>query len=715
VRRPVRPGVDLVRGNQRGSTGKAKGSLPASPWVIAVAVVSVALAGLAPALPGLWGVPSAQPQGSLTGPGTSAPVGGPPGTVFPLLFLRGPLGGILENSLFPDAYAGLPAGNWTDSYLLQVPPPPASPQVSLEVTNPANDSVLLRSASLYAVSNGSQDYALGNGSGFVRVGSTLAPTSVWLVQSGGLWNETANVSSPHEDGTPASGPYLEAENGTILTAYFPRVKAGPTPVLLLRLAGDPTWRPENRSGISIRELSLASGQFVPVGFISPRESWATFAVAIPPPEGGTNGSLTFQFVWQGTHAISWIALGLEATSIAPEVLPLITAISSTGANWTSELLPGSPDRVVLLPGAAVNLTYSNLGNLSTSDAYGLQVTGELLEGVVGPRVTFQYTPREPASGVPVEFVSNASDAESPLVRWTWDFGDGTGGTGPSVNHTYDQPGTVRVTLTVADAEGLVDSSSEVVQVVPGISLGAHYVIQVGLRMAGTPGNNLSIEIIPSPGGRPVNLSATRTPGSPSNGANGTLVLPARSGGEKNFSLVAYVGFHGRRGSTPFWITLGSPLLTLSVPGHFVVAQGGQDQNQTWNLTSDAWWVLAGGLLVQFQGSSPGTPLRAPVHWNFSGPVGPIPGPCTNDDLLCYLEQEAGTPPLSVVEGLWSNVSCLLENVSLAGNLSCSSVGGNPVTHLFVVPALYRVTATVFEGGQEVQASEEWSANLLDLS
>ena len=37
------------------------------------------------------------------------------------------------------------------------------------------------------------------------------------------------------------------------------------------------------------------------------------------------------------------------------------------------------------------------------------------------------------------------------TSWDWDFGDGTTGTGESVNHIYPDAGTYDVTLTVSDA------------------------------------------------------------------------------------------------------------------------------------------------------------------------------------------------------------------------------------------------------------------------
>ena len=64
-------------------------------------------------------------------------------------------------------------------------------------------------------------------------------------------------------------------------------------------------------------------------------------------------------------------------------------------------------------------------------------------------------------GVPVVFVDQSTgDPRS----WTWDFGDGTNGSGPSVEHAWSEPGTYQVTLLVEreDASAILSALIEVV-------------------------------------------------------------------------------------------------------------------------------------------------------------------------------------------------------------------------------------------------------------
>ena len=53
--------------------------------------------------------------------------------------------------------------------------------------------------------------------------------------------------------------------------------------------------------------------------------------------------------------------------------------------------------------------------------------------------------------------SASSDPDGTLQQYTWDFGDGSSGTGVRPNHAYDAGGTYPVRLTVADNGGATDT------------------------------------------------------------------------------------------------------------------------------------------------------------------------------------------------------------------------------------------------------------------
>lgn len=71
-------------------------------------------------------------------------------------------------------------------------------------------------------------------------------------------------------------------------------------------------------------------------------------------------------------------------------------------------------------------------------------------------------------GVPVSFDGAASsDPDGVIVDWQWSFRDGTSGSGETVDHTYDAPGTYWVLLTVTDDRGDQDTVTTRTDIDPG--------------------------------------------------------------------------------------------------------------------------------------------------------------------------------------------------------------------------------------------------------
>jgi PKD repeat protein len=92
------------------------------------------------------------------------------------------------------------------------------------------------------------------------------------------------------------------------------------------------------------------------------------------------------------------------------------------------------------------------GALSTTEVQAIGSISHPLQADVGG----------PYSGNPMQGIQfNGGASSGPIATYTWDFGDGTSGTGITPMHTYAAVATYNVTLTVADSNGAsnVDSTT----------------------------------------------------------------------------------------------------------------------------------------------------------------------------------------------------------------------------------------------------------------
>lgn len=62
--------------------------------------------------------------------------------------------------------------------------------------------------------------------------------------------------------------------------------------------------------------------------------------------------------------------------------------------------------------------------------------------------------------------SASSDSNGTITKWSWDFGDGTTGTGKTISHTYSKGAVYSVTLTVTDNNGDTGTSGKSFRVGP---------------------------------------------------------------------------------------------------------------------------------------------------------------------------------------------------------------------------------------------------------
>jgi chitodextrinase len=104
-------------------------------------------------------------------------------------------------------------------------------------------------------------------------------------------------------------------------------------------------------------------------------------------------------------------------------------------------------------GSTVQITWSSAGeknvtamNSACGAATGLRSVDISSPGGPNLIANFTFNPTSPAPGQPVSF--DASGSTGNPTQFSWTFGDGTGGSGPFVSHTYAAAGNYGVTLTI---------------------------------------------------------------------------------------------------------------------------------------------------------------------------------------------------------------------------------------------------------------------------
>ena len=124
---------------------------------------------------------------------------------------------------------------------------------------------------------------------------------------------------------------------------------------------------------------------------------------------------------------------------------------------------------------AAGKTVSHAYNEAGTDVVTLRLTAGLgrtasttqsinVGAASGPTAAFDFSPTDPLINQPVNF--NAAAATAPpgrrIASYSWDFGDGTFGSGQIVSHSYSLPRTYQVVLTVVDDTGKKSTTSKAV-------------------------------------------------------------------------------------------------------------------------------------------------------------------------------------------------------------------------------------------------------------
>ncbi|MGD9170414.1 MAG: PKD domain-containing protein, partial [Candidatus Thiodiazotropha sp.] len=123
-------------------------------------------------------------------------------------------------------------------------------------------------------------------------------------------------------------------------------------------------------------------------------------------------------------------------------------------------------------GADVSHTYTKEGSynvtLTVEDNDGIQDSASTTAVIGVGNLAPTSDAKGPYSAKVNEAVqfdgSGSQDPDGSIAAYDWDFGDGSSGSGSNPTHSYSEPGTYNVTLTVYDDSGALDADSTTVTV-----------------------------------------------------------------------------------------------------------------------------------------------------------------------------------------------------------------------------------------------------------
>jgi len=98
-----------------------------------------------------------------------------------------------------------------------------------------------------------------------------------------------------------------------------------------------------------------------------------------------------------------------------------------------------------------------------------QISGDFLpltQSNFPPQANFTYMPIMPYTIDPVSFNDTSSDPDGnqDILNWTWDFDDGTLSYVQHPTHNFSEGGVYNVSLTILDAQGISDSTTQLITV-----------------------------------------------------------------------------------------------------------------------------------------------------------------------------------------------------------------------------------------------------------
>jgi len=223
----------------------------------------------------------------------------------------------------------------------------------------------------------------------------------------------------------------------------------------------------------------------------------------PPPLTGPSGSATMVTVAAVPDSISQDGgsqSSIRVTAIGPNGRPLANlplrldmivngvpqdfgtlsarTVATNGDGVATAVFTAPPNNPAFsgtcrnLPGTCVEIVATPIGSgfegsAPQSTQIRLVPPGVILPPASTPTASFTVSPNPVLANVPAIFDASASVAgtgATQIASYSWDFGDGSSGSGRSVSHTFSTGATHTVILTVTNDRGLSASSTQAVVV-----------------------------------------------------------------------------------------------------------------------------------------------------------------------------------------------------------------------------------------------------------
>ena len=181
--------------------------------------------------------------------------------------------------------------------------------------------------------------------------------------------------------------------------------------------------------------------------------------------------------------------------LRPGYLESSLSVEQLRARLVASLSPGVPPPVELsrfrrrqiLRMRAVNMLVRPRVTVTDDDGGASTATKNITVANAAPTITSLTGPSTAAEGDSAAFTGAATDVAADTITYTWDYGDGTTGTGNPATHAWPDEGDYTVTLTVTTAPAKLDVQPSVLKLNTRVQLPEKRSLFIFLRNSGGGG------------------------------------------------------------------------------------------------------------------------------------------------------------------------------------------------------------------------------------